>query len=461
MKVVSEGRPVTGADVTVWAVDDAILALGQWKAPDLATSFYPSVFHHVRTFAALRDYVMDFSRKSLYQKGFVVGGGGEEFGNKFVRKDFQPLAYWKTVQKTDADGRVPVEFAAPDNLTRYRLVAVAQTRAGQFGEGEGSVEIAKPLVVEPSLPRFLRAGDEVELRAVVRQSARDHAEVAATCATDDGLTLESVDQPPAPVSVGRDEPAVFRFRAKVPDGPGSAKITIHAGTVPNDAGTADAVEVTLPILPPTILRRESVAGPVTPGGDVAALLPEDARRPGATGRYDVTVSTSADLPRLGALPAVLEYPHGCFEQITSRVLAYSGVRELLAAVPADPEQGKRYRRDVEAALARCAGSVREDGRLPYWASETTGNAFVTVQAAWAARLAAGAGFDVDKDLSEKVDLAVEKIAADASAPPAVRAFAMMVQTTTATAKSADAEDSDDDTKGEPRRRGGPHVVPAP
>ncbi len=448
VRVVSEGQPIVGADVTVWAVDDALLALGEWKAPDLATGFYPGMPHRVQTYAALNGYLLDISRKSLYQKGFIIGGGGEEFGSKFVRKDFQPLAYWKTGLKTDADGRVPVEFGAPDNLTRYRVIAVAQTRAGQFGEGEGSVEVAKPLVVEPSLPRFLRAGDEVELRAVIRQSTRDRADVAATCTADAGLTLDGASQNITPVSAARDQPTVFRFRAKVPDGPTSAKITFRAGTAPDDSETADATEITLPILPPTILRHESAAGAVTPGSDVGALLPEDARRPGATGRYDVAVSTRADLPGLQALPAVLEYPHGCFEQITSRVLAYCGVHELLNAVPTDPEQGNRYRRVVEDALDRCAKSILPDQRLPYWPSQTDGNSFVTVQAAWAARLAARSGFHVGPGLSVPLDAWLKRFVSDSTDSPAMRAFAMMVQTTAPNAKSADADaDDDDDTKG--------------
>ena len=430
VRVVSEGKPVEGSDVTVWAVDDALLALGEWKAPDLATSFYPGVPHRVQTYAALNGYVLDIARKSLYQKGFVIGGGGEEFGSKFIRKDFQPLAYWKTGLKTDADGRVPVEFGAPDNLTRYRIIAVAQTRAGQFGEGEGSVDVAKPLVVEPSLPRFLRAGDEVELRAVVRQSVRDRVDVAATCTADAGLTLVGASQTLAPVAAARDQPTVFRFHATVPDGPTSAKITFHAGTAPADPETADATEVTLPILPPTILRHESVAGAVVPGSDVSALLPEDARRHGATGRYDVAISTRADLPGLQALPVVLEYPHGCFEQITSRVLVYCGVHELLDAVPTNPEQGNHYRRIVENALVSGAKSLLPDGRLPYWPSQTVGNAFVTVQFDWAARLAAMAGFKPDPSLA-RLDDGLQGIIKDTNTPAAVRAFALLAQATIA------------------------------
>ena len=42
----------------------------------------------MKTYAALRDYVLDISRKSLFEKGFVIGGGGEEFGGKVRAQGF-------------------------------------------------------------------------------------------------------------------------------------------------------------------------------------------------------------------------------------------------------------------------------------------------------------------------------------------------------------------------------------
>ena len=454
VRVASEGKPVPGADVTLWAVDDAILALGDWHAPKLLDAFYPERAHKVKTYAALHDYVETFTRKSLYEKGFIIGGGGEEFGAKFVRKDFQPLAFWKTNLKTDADGKVAVRFAAPDNLTRYRVVAVAQSRAGQFGEGEGSVEVAKPLSVEPSLPRFLRAGDDVELRAVVRQSERDRAELFAACRTDAGFVLQNGghDLTAAPAPADRDAPATFRFVGKVPDdGRTSAKIAFRAGTTDNAADLTDAVEITLPILPPTILRRESTVGTGRPGGDVAELLPADARGPGAVGRYDVTLSTSGDLPRLQALPEVLEYPHGCFEQITSRILVYCAAHDLFAGLPANADADGTRRRVVEHALALCVRGLLPDDMLPYW-SDKTGNAFVTAQADWAASLAASAGFRVDEELQGKLDRATRRVAADGNASPFVRAYALFAEASRLSAPArTDEEDADDksdaDSKG--------------
>ena len=52
---------------------------------------------------------------------------------KNVRKEFRTLAFWQGSLKTGNDGKVTFEFTAPDNLTTYRIVAVGQTKANQFG----------------------------------------------------------------------------------------------------------------------------------------------------------------------------------------------------------------------------------------------------------------------------------------------------------------------------------------
>ena len=61
----------------------------------------------------------------------------------------------------------------------------------------------------------MRDGDEVELRAVVRQNFTDSDEIEARCVTDASLKLLGVDDPMQAAS--RDAPVVFRFKAKVTD----------------------------------------------------------------------------------------------------------------------------------------------------------------------------------------------------------------------------------------------------
>src|SRR5207342_2980617 len=126
--------------------------------PDIGARFYPKNGFLVRTYEALHGYIVNLAKLSLTQKGFVIGGGGEEsISNvKNVRKEFRTLAFWKGNLKTGADGKVAFEFVAPDNLTTYRIVAVGETKMNQFGgEATETVKISKQLLVDLALTRFL------------------------------------------------------------------------------------------------------------------------------------------------------------------------------------------------------------------------------------------------------------------------------------------------------------------
>src|SRR5205085_3001580 len=132
--VTSQDKPVPDADLLVFAVDDAVLTLGDWKLPKIGDRFYPRNPFSVRTYQALHGYIENLAKLSLTQKGFTIGDGGEEaISNiKNVRKEFRTLAYWQGNLKTGADGKVAFEFVAPDNLTTYRIVAVGETKLNQF-----------------------------------------------------------------------------------------------------------------------------------------------------------------------------------------------------------------------------------------------------------------------------------------------------------------------------------------
>lgn len=76
-----------------------------------------------------------------------------------IRKDFRPLAYYNGSVITDRNGRAKVSFKLPDNLTTWRVIAVATTEDMRFGDGDSTFVTAKPLLSNPLLPQFVRPGD--------------------------------------------------------------------------------------------------------------------------------------------------------------------------------------------------------------------------------------------------------------------------------------------------------------
>ena len=407
--VTSQDKPVADADLLVFAVDDAVLTLGDWKLPNIGARFYPRNGFSVRTYEALHGYIENLAKLSLTQKGFVIGDGGEEtISNiKNVRKEFRTLAFWQGNLKTGADGKVAFEFVAPDNLTTYRIVAVGETKMNQFGgDATETVKISKPLLIDLALPRFLREGDEVELRAVVRQNFADNDGVTTRCVTDANIKLLGGDV--TTQSAQRDAPTVFRFKAKVTD-PNLAPTKVRFEAVSDsNKQMSDAVEITIPVQAPTIVRKESVAASFNgPQFDARRAMPEVWRR--GRGHFTTTISTSPWLPQMSGLPVILEYPHGCFEQISTKLLGYSLLANVLAYLPDFQQRDAEYRATLERGMKQYADSVQEDGTLPYWPGGNTGNGFVTCQALWSVNESVKADFEPPSDLQEKLAGAVKKM----------------------------------------------------
>ncbi len=409
VSVTSENKPVPDVDLLVFAVDDAVLTLGDWKLPAIGARFYPKNPFSVRTYEALRGYIDDLAKLSLTQKGFTIGDGGEEAisNTKNVRKEFRTLAYWQGSLKTGADGKLTFEFAAPDNLTTYRIVAVGQTKANQFGgDATQTVKVSKPLLIDPALPRFLRDGDEVELRAVARENFTENDEITMRCVTD--VNLKLLGQDSAVQSAHRDAPTVFRFKAKVADtNLTPAKVRFEAVSKSNNK-VSDTVEITLPVQPPTIVHKESIASSFKgPQFDARSVMPEPWKH--GRGQFNATISTSPWLSQIIGLPMILQYPHGCFEQISTKLLGYSLLANLMAYLPDLQQRDLEYRATLERGMKQYADSLLSDGMLPYWPGGGTGNGFVSCQALWSVNESINAGFEAPQDLQEKLVAAVTKI----------------------------------------------------
>lgn len=429
VRVTANGSPVANADLAIYAVDDSILNLGGWTLPAFTDEFFPSRAFGVMTFAALDGYIDRFTPSELTMKGFVIGDGGDDpFGNvTFARKEFKPIILWQPNVRTNARGEAVFSCEAPDNLTRFRVIAVGQTAASQFGAGSTTFDVTKDLLIEPSLPRFLREGDEIELRAVARQKLAPTDQLTVRCTTGGGLVLTSDSQASAPAA--QDAPAVFRFRAKAASvGSSTVKFEVVSSTSPRKS---DAVEITLPVVEPVILRREAVSGRV---GNTEFQVAQVA--PGAwentRGTFAFTFSTTPWIAKLLGLPYLLEYPHGCFEQKTAKLLAATYLASLLEYLPDGGARHENYGRVIESTLEEISASLLPGGFVPYWPNGTTPNAFVTVQTAWCAAQALEAGYAIPDRLASELPEALEAILTGrrSHGSEMLRAFALFVLAST-------------------------------
>ena len=84
-----------------------------------------------------------------------------------VRSNLSTLAFFAPALRTDADGAVTYRFTVPELLTRWNVRGLAVTRDLKTGLLEKTLVTAKPLMVQPNMPRFLRSGDSLSLMAKI------------------------------------------------------------------------------------------------------------------------------------------------------------------------------------------------------------------------------------------------------------------------------------------------------
>jgi uncharacterized protein YfaS (alpha-2-macroglobulin family) len=419
-----EGKPFANADVTVMAVDEAVLQLGSWELPDLVRAFYPSRMHGVTTYQALTNHHEDFDESDMVEKGFLIGGGGEgdAFSQQKMRKNFLARAFWKTELRTDENGKVAFDFQAPDNLTAFRVTAVASSKASQFGHGKTTLRVAKRLMAEPALPRFVRHGDQLELRVVVRQTAAESAVTLVKCQTTGGIELlgEGVAEP---AELRDGVPQVFRFPAKVTSyEPAVIRFAADYGDI------GDAVETTIPVYAPGILQATGRYGEIPAGAEpfkLAENVPEFWQN--TSGSFGLTLSYNQYIPKLTGLPTILDYPHGCMEQKSSRYLAYTVLADLLNFLPDLQGRHENYAQRIEDGLQMYQSSLIEGKFLPYWPGSTSKNYYVTALATWVTLNALQAGIEVPEDLLDSLGEGLDEIIrGQTDASDDVRAFALFV-----------------------------------
>ncbi|MDB2346755.1 MG2 domain-containing protein [Verrucomicrobiales bacterium] len=417
VRVHCQGQPVPGADLTILAVDDSVHRLSNWQMPDWFSQVYPKRYLGVAAYRGLGDHVSKFEGRDVTEKGFIIGGGVDDAFSpadsahsespQSFRKDFRALAFWKTQVRTNANGEATFEFTAPDNLTSYHLVAIAQTKKHQFGQGESYLKVAKRLMVEPALTRFVRRGDQIELRAVVRQNYVDNAQVTIQCQVE-GEIEWLIGSQNATIGLSKGLPQVVRFPCRILGGD-AIKVSFQAHCE-DEPSLKDAVELELPVRLPGIIQRTGHYGIISKKDASFPLyekLPESWNS--TIGTYDMTVSHTPYLPELNSMPEILEYPHGCFEQKATRYLSYTQMLSLLDYLPELKNRHANYRDRLQEGLAEYENAQLESGFIPYWSGGREPNDWVTVMAYWLTKSAKSQGVTVSVGLEAGLDKSFQTI----------------------------------------------------
>jgi uncharacterized protein YfaS (alpha-2-macroglobulin family) len=378
------GSPVSGAGVTLYAVDEAILSLTAYQTPDPHASMYR---HHALSVLTADGRVAALDRAPFLTKGADRGGDGgdaEETGPE-TRKKFLTTITWQPDLRTDANGKVKVSFELPDNLTTFRVMAIADAGAASFGAGDEEIRVSRPLMLRPALPRHLRAGDEAFAGVVVHNDTDSARTVEVGAAVAGPL---EIDGAPVSVRVGARESVEVPFTLRALE-PGEVTFTFTASA----GSDRDALEWKLPIGRDVMLETTATAGTIE--GKVTEQIARPDGALTAFGGLDVDLATTALVGSGAGLEYLIEYPHGCVEQKTSRALGSLVALKVREKAGIEvPEEA--LRRNVQGVLAELGDFRTPYGGLGYWKGSDWPSVMGTAYAVELMGRASEAGFDVDQ-----------------------------------------------------------------
>ncbi len=389
IKVTHAGTPVK-AEVSLSAADEGVLQLISYVTPNPMKTFYASYGLGVdagtnwNRVARLAD-----PESGDPDEGGDGGSGGD---GQRVRSKFVSSAYWAPMLLTDDAGEIAFTFTAPDNLTAFRLMAVAADIGDQFGAGEQRLTVNKPLMAAPALPRFLRPGDAASVGVIVHNRT-DVAGTAIVTAKSMGATLTSTRQT---VQVPANGQARVRFAAKAAE---SASATFEFSVA---MGTeSDAVRVTLPVGRPRIfdnrmLAEKTLAAAETWTGTIGAK--DDVLK--KESYLQITVDKSGVGELAPSLRALVEYPYGCLEQTMSRFIPLVAARDLANTLDDPSLKGTQASRFIRVGTAKVIRHQQADGLFSLWPQSQT-YPHLAAYALWGLTVAEKAGEKVPADVFDR------------------------------------------------------------
>jgi Large extracellular alpha-helical protein len=424
----ARGEPLGGSRVALWAVDEAVLSLTGYRAPNPLTWFVPNRWGETTTLhpfsSLLHPHVPSAEDPWLGEAygvgGLGMGGGGIGAGGVGIlhggvaaplpaRARFETTPIFLADLAVGPDGQVKTTAKLPDNLTTFRITAVASAlledgkSPGRFGLGEGSVQVTTPFIVRPALPRSLRPNDETEIAAIVQNQTEWNGRLLVEASIGGGDVAPALELI-GPGKVETQIPAngqmripftVRALRAGVPEVELRGRlfpVPAAGSEIDKRESYTDAVRLPIPVEPEsTLVERAALYGSLDSDEPVAIETRLPAARSPTVGGISVTASASLLGELQDAFTYLVGYPYGCIEQTSSQVLSLIAAQQL----------GKRYALPLEepskrlaAGIERIASMQTSSGGFSYWPEGKEVHPYATAFATWTLLLARQSGVAV-------------------------------------------------------------------
>jgi len=372
---------------TLAVVDEGLLDITGFRTPNPWNYFYAREALGVQTWD-LYDFVLGAFGGTL-ERIFAIGGDEavvDKSANKAQR--FIPVVKFLGPFDLEAGKTDSHTITLPQYTGSVKTMVIAGSDRS-FGIAEKSVLVKDPLMVLVTAPRVISPGDKVALPIslfIQKEGIRDVTVKA------EGNELVSFVEKTKNISVSAIGEKETEFTFTVGGKTGVAKISVTATGGGETAIYNLEIEVRSPNPPETraeikVIRQgekwETTFKPFGMEGSNSALL-------------EVSAMPSINLEkRLGYL---LNYPHGCSEQITSAAFPQLWLKDLSGQ---DAATTKSASTNITAAINKLITRQMANGGLALWPGSYQSDNWVTSYAGHFMMEAERKGYSIPSDFKQK------------------------------------------------------------
>ena len=352
---------------TLAIVDEGLLDLTRFRTPDPWQAFNAREALGVNTWD-LYNYVVGTYGGRIEQLFSIGGDDALNKGPKAIVNRFKPVVQFAGPFLLKKGEKRQHTYKMPNYNGRVRVMVVAGNGEA-YGNTEKSVLVRKPVMLLGTLPRVIGIGEEMVVPATVFATEKGVGDVQVTIACSGNMEVVGEKSHMLHFETVSDKLAQFRIRVKDTPGAGHVKITATGG------GEKSVYETDIEIR--SVRRPQIKVTPVTL--EAGKSWKGTVGFPGVEGTNSLVLEMSDVQPvNLSTrLSYLLGYPHGCVEQITSKVfpqLYLSGFASLTR------EQEQSTEATVKEVICRLRSYQTVDGSFSYWPGGTAPNAWGTVYA---------------------------------------------------------------------------------
>ncbi len=358
--------------VTLAAVDEGVLRLTNYQNPNPLDYYFGQRSLEI----GMRDLYGRLLDGHLGTKGKIRSGGGDggpiEPGADKPDAHFKIVSIFSGIVALDANGKAQVPLDIPDFNGKLRLIAVAWSGERVGGTSE-SLTVRDPVVMLPSVPRFLAVGDQSQANLLVQNMDSASGEYRISWSTSGALmsNVETNDQI-VNLAVGDRHSVILPLKAHT-IGNGAVNLKL---TAPN--GEVLKRKIKVGIRAPFLPQRQTVFGRLLPntniilGPDlVTGLIPKT-----VSGLLSVSTNPALDVP--GILRQLDLYPYGCLEQVLSRAFPLLHIERLANRWNYQSQVPVKQR--LIDAVAKLSEKQLADGSFSLWGNTGSTEPWLSVHA---------------------------------------------------------------------------------